>query len=147
MKLCGECVYGMYADTLVCDKCSDDVCFNEKCENVAGFTCNECETTWCDSCLPEVVCCDFCEKCENCDPVIYPCAGCEEDYEEDYEEPVPYTACTTCRLNMGWIMRTEYRTAEVIVCCPYHPQGSVCMYDPINEDTWTPLNVHETLMV
>lgn len=145
-KRCVDCRLGEYADTLQCELCWEDVCKKEKCSNASGYTCEECHTTWCDDCLEEVVCCQFCECCAVCDPAIFPCNGCEDDMEV-MEDSIPFYACTKCRLEMCWTMSVKANTGEVIVCCPVHPQGSPFVHDPIAETEFQPLKLPDALMV
>ena len=144
--LCDECDSGLYADTLVCDMCLDDVCQKDKCGNASGYTCKGCVTTWCDGCLDEVVHCEFCDCCAVCDPAIYPCEGCEEDTNV-LVESIPFIACTKCRLERKWTMRTNDWSGEIVVCCPSHPHGSAIVHEPLSENAFPPMKLHEALIV
>lgn len=144
---CSDCEAGEHADTLQCEICWEDVCQKDKCANASGFTCKGCENTYCDACLDEVLFCQFCECCSKCDANVFPCDGCQDD-ERVMMNSEPYYACTKCRLDMHWNMTTNYRTGEVMVCCPDHPKGSHLTHDPIPESMFEPMTgLHELLMV
>jgi hypothetical protein len=117
MSKCRDCRGGDYSDTLQCEQCYRDICNKDACINIHGFSCIRCQAAWCDACLEDASFCDFCDTCIKCESSLTPCTGCEGD-PKVLEKSLPYMACTSCRVNRGWVM--YYEDDSYLFKCPFH---------------------------